>query len=166
MTGNWSRQEADNQDRLGPKSLPLGAAGADDVSMAEPSVPTTSEQPSILYDRVGETAIAEIVDRFYGKVLGDPEIGEFFKYTSMPRLQKMQREFFAAALGAPTAYSGRDIHDMHAMLGIEQHHFSRFVELLIDTMNELEVDDEVIDGLIARLSLRADDVVGGQGEDG
>ena len=134
--------------------------------MTKPSASTASEQQSTLYDRVGETVIAEIVDRFYGKVLDDPEIGEFFKYTSMPRLRKMQREFFATALGGPTTYSGRDIHDMHAMLGIERHHFSRFVELLIDSMNELEVDDEVVDGLIARLSVHVDDVVGGQGEDG
>lgn len=134
--------------------------------MTDTPVSPAPEQAPSLYDRVGDTTIAEIVDRFYGKVLDDPELGPFFQYASMPRLRNMQREFFAAALGGPMAYSGSDIHDVHAMLGIDRHHFSRFVELLIDSMNELAVDDEVVDGLIARLSLHVDDVIGGQGEDG
>lgn len=128
-------------------------------------MPTPSDAPG-LYDRIGEAALSEVVDRFYRRVLDDPQIGPYFAAASMVRLTRMQQEFFAAALGAPTTYSGLGLQEAHRRLGITRADFSRFVELLADTLGELQVDGEVVDVLLGRLALSVDDIVGGHGEDG
>jgi hemoglobin len=43
----------------------------------------------------------------------------------------MQREFFAAALGGPQAYSGLSLTQAHAGRGITPRHFNRFVQHLL-----------------------------------
>lgn len=127
---------------------------------------TAVDHQPTLYDRVGDRTIGEIVDHFYAKVLADPELEAVFAFASMPRLRKMQRELFAAALDAPMQYSGRDLQDVHAPANIRRWQFSRFMEHLADTLAELEVDDEVTERLLGRLALYADEIVGGHGEDG
>lgn len=127
---------------------------------------STPPESAGLYDRIGDAALAEVVDRFYRRVLDDPQIGPYFASASMARLTRMQKEFFAAALGAPTTYSGLGLQEAHGRLGVTRSDFSRFVEHLADTLGELQVDHEVVDALMARLALSVDDIVGGHGEDG
>ncbi len=72
-----------------------------------------------LYDRVGgEETITRLVDAFYERVLADEELAPFFSGTSMDKQRRMQREFFAVALGGPIKYSGRPLGDAHRGLGI------------------------------------------------
>ena len=66
-----------------------------------------TEKITPLYERIGgEEAIARIVDRFYDRVVADPQLGPFFRATSMDKLRRKQREFFAAVLDGPQSYTG------------------------------------------------------------
>ena len=57
-----------------------------------------SDDHDTLYRRIGgDAAIASLIDRFYGRVLNDPDLREFFTNSSIEQLKKIQREFFAAA---------------------------------------------------------------------
>lgn len=96
-----------------------------------------TEKITPLYERIGgEEAIARIVDRFYDRVLADPQLAPFFRATSMDKLRRMQREFFAAVLVGPQSYTGLALTQAHAGRGITVHHFSRFVQHLLDTLVE------------------------------
>ena len=60
------------------------------------------ENQQTLFERVGgKQAIAELVDKFYDRVVADPELKPFFKNVSMDKIRRMQREFFSAALDGP-----------------------------------------------------------------
>lgn len=127
----------------------------------------TSRLEPPLYGRLGEHTVSTIVEHFYERVLADPDLEHYFALVPMNHVRAMQEEIFLVALGAPGLHSNIDIHDAHAPLAITPKHFSRFVEHLSATLDRMHVDDEVIDALLARLALHADDVIGsGEGVDG
>lgn len=114
-----------------------------------------------LYDKLGgETGIESLVISFYVRVLADPELAPFFRHTSVEKLHSMQREFFAMALGGPITYSGRPLAHVHHGRGITTHHFSRFVEHLVATLEELGVEDAEAEEVIDRINSYANEITG------
>ena len=84
---------------------------------------STAAETSI-YDAIGgEPALVAVVDDFYIRVTGDPELARFFAGTNMAKLKGRQVEFFAAALGGPHAYTGTTMREAHRGRGIAQEHF-------------------------------------------
>ena len=118
-------------------------------------------EDTTLYERLGgDSAIAQMIDDFYGRVLVDEELAPFFDGAAMDKLRNMQREFFGAALGGPIQYSGRSLTEIHAGMGIETRHFVRFVEHLFDTLKEQPIDDDDAYEIIARVNTYVDDITG------
>jgi hemoglobin len=120
------------------------------------------ERKQTLYERVGgEEVIARLVGTFYERVLGDPELEPFFRNTSMEKQQRMQREFFAVALGGPIKYTGRPLGDAHRGLEIKPAHMTRFVGHLLDTLRGVGVGDADTDEIIGRINTYADEILSG-----
>ena len=112
-----------------------------------------------LYERIGgEKSIAKLVDHFYAKVVADPEIGYYFTHVPMGKLIPMQREFFAMATGGPTLYSGRPLSEIHRPLAISRREFARFTEHLIETLQEIGIDEQDTYEIIAKINLYADEI--------
>ncbi len=127
-----------------------------------------SEETS-LYDRIGgEEGIRKLVDSFYGKVLDDAELKPYFEHAPMDKLLAMQREFFAMATGGPIVYSGRPLRQVHRNFAISRREFQRFVEHLIQTLEEefpaLSRQDTL--DLIAKINLYADEITNDSNVDG
>ena len=98
-----------------------------------------------LYERIGgEPAVRAAVDRFYQRVLADPELTGFFDGISMQRLKGHQFAFLSQALGGPKQYSGASMRDAHRRLAIEQRHFDGVAVHLVETLRELGVSEEII----------------------
>lgn len=118
-----------------------------------------------LYDRIGgEEGVQRLIDEFYERVTGDPDLQRFFARTPMDKLRAMQREFFGAALGGPIEYTGRPIAHVHQGRGIKLGHFQRFVAHLLDTLREhFPLTDEEIDRIISRINVYADEITGSAG---
>ncbi len=120
-----------------------------------------------LYDRIGgEPAIERLVDRFYQRVLGDPELATFFRGTSMDRLRLMQREFFSAALDGPVRYTGTPLSHAHQGRGIRRNHFARFVEHLLATLEDCSLSQREVLDVIERVDTYVDEVIGSVGPAG
>ena len=114
-----------------------------------------------LYERVGgEQGVEQLLGAFYRRVLGDPELAPFFEGVSMPRLERMQREFFGAALDGPVRYSGRSLAVVHAGRGIRVRHFARFVQHLLDALRGTGLDEDDVNEIIARVDTYADQITG------
>ena len=115
-----------------------------------------------LYDRIGgEEAIAGLGDAFYDRVLDDPELEPFFRYTPMEKLRAMQMEFFAAALDGPVKYSGQPIDYVHQGRGITTRHLTRFMGHLLVTIKDFHPNAQEVDEMIQRVSLYANEVLDG-----
>jgi len=109
-----------------------------------------------IYEQIGgQDALITVVDDFYKRVLADPELAVFFNGSNMPRLRGMQVEFFAAALGGPSEYTGRSMKEVHRGRGIAQHHFNLVAGHLTEALLAAGVPEdttETIIGAIAPLS--------------
>ncbi|MBY0395329.1 MAG: group 1 truncated hemoglobin [Thermoleophilia bacterium] len=112
-----------------------------------------------LYERLGgEAGVGTLIDRFYDKVVVDPDLGPFFRGVALDRLRKMQREFFGAALDGPQVYSGLALSRVHGGRGIGVTHFRRYVQVLLETLQEIGVGPADIDAVVARISTYVDDI--------
>lgn len=113
-----------------------------------------------LYDRIGGDAAVRIaVDRFYARVLADPELNGFFASISMPRLKAHQFAFLSQVLGGPRQYGGASMRDAHSRLSIEQRHFDGVAIHLVETLRELNVSEEIVDEVASALTPLAPHIV-------
>lgn len=114
-----------------------------------------------LYDKLGGKAgVESLVIAFYVRVMTDPDLSPFFRTTSIEKLHHMQTEFFTAALGGPVSYSGKPLGHAHHKRGITTHHFSRFVEHLVETLEDQGVDDAEAEQVIDRINSYANEITG------
>src|SRR6476659_4194490 len=114
-----------------------------------------------LYEQIGgEAAVNAAVDVFYRKVLVDDRISRFFDDVDMDRQIAKQKSFLTMAFGGPVAYSGKDMRAAHARLvamGLNDSHFDAVVELLGQSLTELNVPPALIQQVAAIAeSTRAD----------
>ncbi|MEZ4334107.1 MAG: group 1 truncated hemoglobin [Myxococcota bacterium] len=120
-----------------------------------------------LYERLGgERAIEAVIGDFYDRVLADPLLAPFFEGIERDRLRRMQREFFAAALGGPIRYTGRPLNVVHAGLGIRTRHLARFLEHLTATLADRELTERDRYDIYTRIHRYADEITGTTSVDG
>lgn len=118
-------------------------------------------ESKVLFDRIGGVpGVMRMIDRFYANVLADPALRPYFEDVEMYKLQRMQYEFFTAALGGPTAYSGRTVQHAHQGQHITRAHFQAFVEHLFAALKDCNLTDDDRYEIIARINIYADDVIG------
>lgn len=126
-----------------------------------------AKRPGNLYERIGgEAGITATVDEFYRRVLADPELAPFFATTPMDKLRRMQREFFAAALDGPLTYTGRTMSEVHAGRGIRPRHLKRFVDHLLETLRDQDIDEDDAYEIASRINTWADEITGQTTVDG
>ena len=105
-----------------------------------------------LFERIGgEAAVDAAVEKFYDKVLADDRISMFFENLDMAAQANKQKAFLTMAFGGPHNYSGLDMRNGHAHLGLTEVHFDAVVELLAETLSELGVSNEDI-GEVAKIA--------------
>jgi hemoglobin len=113
-----------------------------------------------LYDEIGGSeAVSAAVDLFYGKVLADDRVKEFFVDVDMPGQKGKQRKFLAYAFGAPISYTGKDMREAHAHLNLTEEHFSAIAEHLKATLEELNVAEDLISQAMEIAASTHDDVL-------
>ena len=113
-----------------------------------------------LYDRVGgEAAVRAAVNRFYERVLADPDLQGFFTTVSLARLKAHQFAFLSQVLGGPRQHSGASMRDAHSRLAIEQRHFDSVAVHLVETLRELGVSEEIIATIATALTPLSAEIV-------
>ncbi len=120
-----------------------------------------TETETSLFDLIGGVhGLTRMVGQFYARVLGDQALRPHFESVPLDKLYRMQLEFFSAALGGPTDYSGRTLHHAHQGRGISREHFQAFVEHLFETLKDFPLSNDQRYAIIARINTYADDVIG------
>jgi hemoglobin len=114
-----------------------------------------------LYERLGAyDGIAAIVDDLLPRLLGDPQLGVYWKGKCKDSLKKDRQlfvDFLGSAFGGPVVYPGRDMKTSHDGLGITESEWHRFVEHVVATLENLAIPTrETSEFLAATDSLKAD----------
>lgn len=118
---------------------------------------------SLYADLGGDAAITAALDRFYEKVLADPQVSGFFDEVDVDRVKSKQRDFLAMAFGGPDRYDGRDLRRAHATPradGLDEERYAVFMGHFRDTLAEFGVDEGHIDQVMAIADTGKDDVLG------
>jgi len=114
-----------------------------------------------LYERLGGmVSIDAAVDRFYERVVGDPELAPFFDGVDLHRLRGHQKAFLAMALGSPRRYEGRGLAEAHRHLGINDHHVDLVAGHLAAVLAGLGVLPVLVDEVVAAVDGLRDVVLG------
>ena len=135
--------------------------------MSEDGHEAGNETEETLYDRIGGSkVVSKLVFDFYQRVLADPQLGPFFADTPVDKLRTMQAEFFSAALGGPIQYTGRSLSEAHAGRGIGPKHLRLYLDHLLETLHDYDLDDDDRYGIVSRISTYADEITGSTSVDG
>ena len=113
-----------------------------------------------LYERLGGLdAITAVVDSFSARCAGDDRISGKFARTDIPRLRKMLVDQVCEATGGPCAYTGRDMREAHAAMGVTAGEFDALVDDLVATLDEFDVPKAEQDELLGLLGPMRGDIV-------
>ena len=92
----------------------------------------------------GRQTIQAATDRFYERVLEDEKLRPFFSEIDMAHLRSRQAMFISMLLGGGV-YTGKDIHEAHALArndGLSDGHFDLFLQHFRAALEEVGVKPE------------------------
>jgi hemoglobin len=102
-----------------------------------------------LYERLGGTAAITAVTRaFEDRAAKDDRINQKFARTNLDRLTKEFVDQLCQDTGGPCTYSGRDMKETHANMGVTSGEFDVFMEDLVATLDGFNVGKDEQDELL------------------
>ena len=105
-----------------------------------------------VYDEIGgDAAVSLAVESFYTKVMADATLAPFFEGMNLDAIKRHQRDFFTVLLDGPELYDGRSMRNAHAGLHVTDADFTRTLEHLRETLEELGVDAPVVESVLRRI---------------
>jgi hemoglobin len=110
----------------------------------------------------GALGLLWLVNTLYLRVLADPLLMSYFKHLDDRDRQWLRWHMLtllAVVTGGPSKYEGRDLHEAHADLHITEEAFDRVVWHLQATLQELEIQQEDQQAILAAVQARRDQVV-------
>lgn len=108
-----------------------------------------------IFERYGGFArVSRVVMAFYEKVLDSPIASPYFEGIDMRRLIDHQTRFIATVMGGPASYTNDHLERVHARLNITEEAFFEICELLRETLEDFDYEDEdiqeVVDEVVSR----------------
>lgn len=112
------------------------------------------------YDQLGGApVIAEAVDRFYVRLVNDPELVGYFAATDLPRLKRHQVLLLSQVLGGPAAYEGRSLAEAHQGMGVTGEHYDKVSGHLLSVLAEMGAPAEIAKAVADTLAAVRADIV-------
>ena len=113
-----------------------------------------------LYEKYGGfTTISNIVHSFYEKVLETDSLLHYFKGIDMERLARHQTDFLTLVFGGPVNYTSDRLREAHAKLRIPVADFECVADLLEESLEEADVEDEDIEAIMEVIAASKGDIV-------
>lgn len=96
----------------------------------------------------GEAKLRAVVDDFVDRCFDDTMIGFLFQRAERDRIKRFEYQHAAEHLGGPARYEGRPLDEAHRPHRIFGGQFARRRQILIETLNDHDVPQPVIDAWI------------------
>jgi hemoglobin len=134
------------------------------------SIPAFAQQKGAkmasLYERLGaKPAITAVVDEFVARVAADAKINRYFAAAAAnpQRLAAFKGKLvdqICAASGGPCTYTGKNMKDAHAGMGITGAEFDALVGDLVGALDKFKVPEREKGELLGALGPMKTDIVG------
>lgn len=113
-----------------------------------------------LYDRLGgKDAIAVVVDKFIANVVADARISAFFANADPADLKAKLVDQICQATGGPCTYTGKNMKEAHAGMGVKAADFDALVEDLVKALDDAGVKEADKQELLGALGGMRGDIV-------
>lgn len=113
-----------------------------------------------LYDRLGGyEGIRAVVDDFYDRLQGDPELGPFFENADTEKLRETQTDFLCEAAGGPETYDAKPVREAHLQIRFTPAHIQRAIELLNESLAAFDVPDEDANKVVQAIAAYEEDLL-------
>jgi hemoglobin len=131
-----------------------GGGGKKDTASAQ-----ASTKP--LYDRLGgvDGIKAVVKDFVEEQVAKDDRINARFANTDLVKLQEHLTSQICEATGGPCTYTGRNMKESHAGMGVTEAEWDALVEDLVKSLDKFDVGKQEQNELLAALSTMKSDIV-------
>src|ERR1700755_1881189 len=117
------------------------------MARKEPRVRRTDS----LYAQLGgKASVAAVVDRFYEKMLADPDIRPLLAKANVAALKQRQGQFLTQTLGGPVDAKNRVTTPAHAHLLTQARHVERATTHLALTLSEMNMAPDLVDAVMDR----------------
>jgi hemoglobin len=121
---------------------------------------TAAHAGPTLYERIGgEAKLKATVDEFTNLILADDRINFTFADSDMNKFKKLIFEQLCEITQGPCKYTGRDMHEAHAKLNLNNAQFNALAEDLYIAFDRVHVPYRVQNQVIALLAPMQRDVV-------
>ncbi len=107
----------------------------------------------------GFGSISKVFSSFYDKVLDSPELSKYFENIDMRRQIDHQTKFIASLMGGPASYSNQELERAHARFTITRAEFDEMMELLQETLEDFDLNDEDVNEVVQNFNNRVNFVV-------
>ena len=124
-----------------------------------PTAPVISPDGRLYAEFGGHDGLVKLMDDLMVIVLADPRTHDFFVAVDQKRVKDELVSQFCAILGGDCTYTGKDMKEVHAKLGIHQEDFMALVEDLQQAMNKNHIPFSAQNKLLAALAPQHRDVV-------
>lgn len=141
--------------RLTPLILALACAGPSFAGSPDAVPDPAPAHPELrpVFDQFGgEAGLVALMDEFMRILLADERMRPFFEFSDQALVKKHLVEQFCVILGGPCTYTGRDMKQTHAFLGIDRADFNALVEDLQIAMNRQGIPFRAQNKLLAKLA--------------
>jgi hemoglobin len=133
------------------------------AALAVPSLSLAADKT--LYERLGgKKAITKVVDEFVNRIEKDARINHYFAQTEADaeRMKKFKLNLIyqiCQATGGPFRYTGKNMKDAHAGMGITSADFNALIEDLSGALDKFKVQDKEKNELLGALAPMKADIV-------
>lgn len=111
-----------------------------------------SEADNSLYQQLGErSGIADVVEDLLYLIVADERINHQFKGMNVAQFHRNLTDQLCELSGGPCTYSGREMRELHADMGITNTQFNALAENLILAMEKNQVPTAAQNRLIKQL---------------
>ena len=107
----------------------------------------------------GTPGLTRLMDDFVNRLVIDPRIGVFFKDTNRAELKEKLASQLCVVSGGPCKYSGADMKNAHADMGIDKSNFNALVEVLQVSMDAQGIPFRAQNQMLARLAPMHRDII-------
>lgn len=116
-----------------------------------------------LYDRIGKKEMVEKASHYlYVNILRDDKLSPFFKDIDIEKQQRKMVGFLTYIFGGNSLYTGRSMRRAHENVvanGLEDTHVNAMINCVRKTLEQLEVDDELIEEAVQAIEKHRDSVL-------
>src|ERR1700744_2686634 len=123
--------------------------------------PAVRRTDSVYAQLGGKANVAAIVDRFYEKMLADPDIRPQLAKANLGSLKQRQAQFLTQALGGPVDAKNPATAPAHAHLLTQARHIERATTHLALALSEMNMAPDLVDAAMERAAYEPEGSAGG-----